>query len=492
LIQVSADGRALPDKVLQQLTKQLIYSHFHHVHKARGAELGGSYNELRRMYLFDSAGLLVCRQGYIPRLTSELQQLGYEVELQNLDPPKRADAYEMDWERLVRAFEFRPRQDECLAAIVGSDGGIIDAPTAFGKMYVIAMCCTLFLKAKIAVITKSTAVANSIRDLLTGYVPAPGRVGGAKNQPGRVTVYNADSMHKSPADEDILLVDEVHQLMTDNYITELSRFQRARMYGFTASKETRVDNAHKQMEGLFGPTIFYMSYQEAEQLRLTVPIVVQWLSTHSTYNPVHDISDPVERKRLGIWQNEARNAEIAKAGRQMLESGLQTLIIVETVEHAMWIRRYLPEFVMVYAEMAISDEDRAHFIHIGLLDPTEPRMSRQRLDQLKKQFEAGQLRGVIATGVWSTGVSFDQLQVIIRAEGTQGETASIQVPGRVCRTHVDKAVGLLIDFLDEFDPGFRDAACTRRRSYAKRGWQQLLPDGQAWTPRGRRAGSAEL
>jgi hypothetical protein len=41
-----------------------------------------------------------------------------------------------------------------------------------------------------------------------------------------------------------------------------------------------------------------------------------------------------------------------------------------------------------------------------------------------------------------------------------------------------------VDSLDQFDPGFRDAARKRRRDYAAKGWAQDLPPAGRNLPQG--------
>jgi len=96
---------------------------------------------------------------------------------------------------------------------------------------------------------------------------------------------------------------------------------------------------------------------------------------------------------------------------------------------------------------------------------------------------------VIATGVWAVGVSFNSLQVLVRAGGGTSETDSIQIPGRVGRIDPDtgKPCGLLIDVMDEFDSGCLANSRKRRQAYAKQGWMQYNPDGTLWATRGKHA-----
>jgi hypothetical protein len=83
--------------------------------------------------------------------------------------------------------------------------------------------------------------------------------------------------------------------------------------------------------------------------------------------------------------------------------------------------------------------------------------------------------GAIATPVWATGVSFDGLQVLVRADGGGSETNNHQWPGRVARIdpQTNKSYGILVDFIDRFDRWAYGRSLLRRKTYKKNGWVQL-------------------
>ena len=482
LIDVSADGESpLDSRVLTALQHQLMYTHLHRVYGYQhGQRSGDVIAEHRKLYQIDSAGRLVCFAGWLPRIRRVLKSYGYEdiVEVWLRDPPEW-DATE-DWEYVNRVFEFRPRQRECLEAITKHERGVIDAVPAFGKMWIIWMVCMLYPKAKIHIVSKRRDVIASIRNLGYRFTTDIGQVGGGKNRPGRVTLFTADSLHKSQGDADILLCDEVHELMTDRYYRLLSRYHHARMFGFTATKETRGDQAHERMEGLFGETIFRITDTEAVNLGLVVPKVVQWLDVTEGPAELSQVKDTVRRKRIGIWRNEYRNRVIAAVASEFLSLGMQTLILVDTMEHLLFLRKLLPEFECCYSEGALIESARVEkFERLGLLDDLPP-MTPQRREELRQRFERREFLGAIATGVWSTGVSFDALEVLIRATGGSAKTASIQVPGRVGRVSTDtqKPYGILVDFMDKFDEGFRRQSLARMRVYKGEKWIQYDARGK--------------
>lgn len=491
-IEISADGtRPLEPAVLTMLEKPLYYNHMTFQFGAAAYDpLTGAKQavkkERRRLFQYDEAGRLICQKGFYPRMRGLLEDAGFEVAYIDKDPPKAAKIYEADWDRVLSRFEFRPRQLDCLSQIDMHDYGLIDAPPAFGKTHVMAMIATMYPKAKIAITTKRKDVVAKINTLLTKWIPSVGQVGGGKKKKGRVTVYTADSLHHADYDEDILLADECHELMTDRLAETLSRFWYSRNFAFSATPDMRMDNAHYRMEGLFGPRIFHMTQQEAEQHSLVTPVLVQWIDVN-TVNPAKPFKTTVGRKRHGIWRNPWRNQVIAETARALLEDQQQVLVLVDTVDHALHLRKLLPEAKLCYSEGAMDEEKRRFFIRNELLAEDEI-MTLQLRTERRQQFERREIMCAIATGVWSVGVSFDSLNVLIRADAGASETSNIQMPGRVCRIDPKsgKACGILIDFYDLWDTGFLARSTERRRDYHQRGWTQYKHNGEIWTPRGNR------
>lgn len=479
-LDLSTDGKSPPPNDLRELLEaQLRYKYVQIVRGQAAYDRNGRRmpikTETRIMYESDKYGRMVCGVGFLSRITNLAKKLGYEVITEDLsDPHPRTDRYTVDFDNVAKNFEFRERQDEILVKVATNQRGVIEALTGAGKSYLFAAICLCFPKARILVTTKRRDVVESIRLHLTKWLPNIGQIGGGINKPARITVITADSLHKVTHDDwDIILMDECHELIAPSYATELVKFRCARIFGFSATPTSRMDGTNIRLESLAGPIIFSMSYQEGVEAGLVVPIRVRFLDVILQQNPALGRTD-VPRIRWGIWRNQERNRIIAAAAREFKDD--QVLIMVTTFDHAVHLKQFLPEFTLCYAERS-DDKAFDRFISKGMLSPDEPKIDTKRRQLLRRQFEMGELRKVIATDVWSTGVSFSELGVLIRADARQSTIMDSQIPGRVCRLHAEsgKQEGLVIDLLDQFDPGFRAAAAKRRRNYEAKGWLVELP-----------------
>ncbi len=481
-----------PQEVRSIVERPLYYEYrTHNVGFDQYTRSTGDYSpvsvEYRRAYQYDGGDRLCCMRGFGTIIVERLRAAGHTVTWQRLDPPKPDHVYHEDWDSVVSRFTFRPMQDECLIAVASNDMGVIDAAPAFGKMWVIAMICTLYPNAKIDVVTKRRPVVDSIANLLAGYLPSVGKVCSGSREQGRVTVYTLDSLHHSDFDADIVLVDEVHEAVTDRYATAIGHYWDARVYGFTATTDTRADGLQHRITGLCGPTIFEMTQQRAEELKLVTPVVVYWLDIDIPTNPAAHTTHPSYRKQYGIWTNRERNKRIAAAARRYYERDMQILVSVDTIEHGLHLQKLLPEFELCYSENGLKEGVKREKLEMSVGDLSHlPPMTREHKRNMQKRFESGELRAAIATSTWRVGVSFNALQVFMRVDGGRSATDNVQAPGRVCRIAPGKEFGIVIDCYDVFDPTFKAASLARRRAYAARGWRQFDAKGRPWDPATRR------
>lgn len=494
-LEVTRDGQAsLPRELLDHFERYMTYTRLVRTYGAQVYYCGPGERVTvqaikERLYEETADGRLICLRGFLPYLTNELRKRGFALTYIDCNAESKSRPhtlrYQENWDAVCERFQFRYQQDVCLAAISAHDFGIVEAPPAFGKMWIIAMVCNLYPRARIDIVTTRKDVANSIYQLLLRSLSAVGRVGGGHRRRERVTVYIVNSLDHSHYDADIVLADEVHELCTDDRMQRLLRYNDARMFGFTATKETRLDNTWRRLEGLFGPTIFKIDYAQAEAAGLVAPITVVWEDVRMAENPGEGLHDLVSLKRAAIWRNAERNRVLAEAARRYWREGLQVLVLVDTVDHALHLREHLPEFVLCYAEGNLHDpEERAFYERRGLWKPTDTVMTASLRERLRQQFEERSLMGVIATGVWAVGVSFAGLNVLVRGDGGSSETTNIQTPGRVCRLDptTGKYQGILVDCLDWFDRRLLARSYARRRAYHRQGWTQYDSQGNLWQP----------
>lgn len=431
---------------------------------------------------YDGVDHLLTTAGHERSLKRMLKKAGYLVNFKDIRPMTRPGVFVPRWEN-VKGVIFRTKQKELLEKMISVDRGQIWYPTGAGKSFLAQLVCQVLPKARIVITTKHQAVLKDIYEALRKKLPSVGILCSSKKKHigARVMCVSSGSLHKARDwKPDLIIADEIHELATPNMLEKLSRFQFCRMIGMSANHGDRMDGADFELEGLFGPLVAKLTYQEAVDAGLIVPIEVHWRTARFKWNPADGYKDTLMEK-FGLWQHVARNKKIARDA-QCFPSD-QVLITVKTMEHALHLKKYLPEFKICYGP--IGPERMKSFKKRGLVSKNFKQLTPGERDYLKRSFENGDLKKVIATPIWNRGVNFHRLQVLIRADGTASMIDGTQIPGRLSRLckALKKQCGILIDYQDQFDDRLAGKAETRKRGYGRKGWKQIKPENDKLFPK---------
>mgnify|MGYP003627409177 FL=1 len=446
--------------------------------QARGKKMDFIPVECFEIRKINQEDQLITPAGYYDRVTQILTAAGMKFTLEDLRP---LGPLVTNWKE-VDSYDLRYKQRETLESIVAHERGYVCWPTGTGKSFLVGLICQLLPKAKIVITTKHLDPLSDLYRNLCGVIPSVGIYSSRKKVLGhRVMCYSTGSLHRvDPTEIDFLIADEVHELATEKSLEQLANFRFCKMLGLSANHEDRFDGADFELEGVFGPLIANLSYSEGVEHGMIVPITVQWQDVIMDRNPCGGMSG-VPALRHGIWRNQWRNARIAESARAYPDE--QVLITVKTIEHAVHLKRLLPEFQLCYSTM--KDDDRDRYIRLGLISEDEPDMTPKRREAMKLSFERGDLKKVIATSVWNRGVNFKKLQVLIRADASSSAIDDTQIPGRLSRTIEGKDQGILIDYLDQFDESMSRKAAKRKQDYQEKMWVQEFPKAHGSSVEGR-------
>ena len=419
----------------------------------------------------DGVPVFCAFSGYGYRFQHALTAQGHEVEIKDLVPcglPERPDI------EIFRDVQWRGSQCTVFCKLLANRMGTIDCPTGWGKSFLIRQLARAYPKAKIAATVPSADVAKEIYDELLRWDPQNvGMVGGGRRRlKKRIMVAVTHSLQHLDPETNLMLVDEAHAVLTENFIEKFGLFHRARFFAFSASPEGRGDNADGFMEAMFGPVLHRVPYQEAVESGNIVQLRYRVYQNRDG-SPTSAIKSKVKRDRQGIWRNPIRNALIAHAARQAeAEFGpdAQILIMVATAEHGYILQQQLKDYIMVAGELDEAKEEELRGSYAMLEEQVAT--TKEMVKEFKEKFSSGEIKHAIATFKWSKGVNFLDLRVLIRADGLATEINATQIPGRLSRKGTDgsKPEGLLIDFNDSFCPTLKARSATRFKVYRKHGW----------------------
>ena len=532
--------------------------------------------------------------GFLPDVMKAAKGKGIEVKYADLrEYPEHA--YDTDPDALQ--VHLRYKQDKVIEEITKHDKGIIKCSVGFGKSFIIKCLTLLYPNARFVICTEAAAVVSTLYDDLVA-VHGKSQVGlikaGTKSceEEKRIQVSTTKSILRSQIRTcDILLFDEVHNV-GNNQITELlmNNVDHARMFGFTASL-WRGDKAEDLIKGLFGDVITEVSYQEAADHNMVVPIKAVMVPCKTREKQVTD--SMMLDKKFNYICNRGRNDLIAKIASEIPEDE-QVLIMVSTFEHAVrlhelpllnkftvchggsgvkvkrnrpWTDETAPDVLTVickakgsihillksvnglgaviyqfadrvsdfisstkfFSKLGTAKEDLRvdKIYHIdneiwvsqpvlgkdekvfAQVKPTDQIISLQRLfadyvkidgtpcgapqqvdrtigdadmnqyklkpkdvTRIRKDFESGELKKLIATNIFSEGVNFIHLKYLIRADGETSKISNTQIPGRLSRLCEGKDCAYLIDFVDHFSPWAYQRSIARFNNYKESGWTE--------------------
>ena len=450
---------------------ETVKSELSYTYRYRGA--GGSMEQETRYMCKESEDKkhIYLSYGLMNRLVPKLKSRKCNVWFQDNTPKeKRYDLIRPVLDKVDDSL-FRPRQKDCFEAIIKNPYGVIQAPTGFGKTYLLGLLCNAFPKEKIHICTKSVKLVKEIFQRLSNVVDSIGMVGGGSHDlDKRVTIFTVDSLDYSNGDAAIFIYDECHTAAGPSYIEKIMKlYPYSRRYGFSATPKGRGDGADDILEALFGPLIFKMTYDDGVKHGLVSKIKVRWLQCSKAPAKGLHCSTKVFRDRFCIWENPYRNKLIADDIHQNYDKDTKILVLVSTVAHAFSLGQYLPEFQVNYA--SLPPDTLSDLIRKGLVTSDYQPLKKKDRDSLFQDFLSGKVTRVISTDVWNTGIDVPDLAVVYNVSGRVSKILNTQGAGRASRLFAGKEYGQVVDINDKFGDyaGFSHA---RYALYKKLGWEQ--------------------
>lgn len=430
------------------------------------------------LYRMDQHGRPYTYFGFWKEVTATLKRAGYQVACHDNTEVNKGAVYTPQWSA-IEHLNLRTNQPEFIDRLTRSRCGRFDCPPGFGKSFLISVIAQLYSQARIDVVSKNVAVLRDsiYKGLLNAGVDVGCVGGGVQAKNHRVMCYTMASMKHADYKADILIGDECHQLAADSAFMYLPNWTDSRNFGLSATQDQRFDGKDARVHAIFGPLVYSLSYAQAQKDNMVTPIRVKW--TEVTKGPKYASYDnSVSSKRNCYWRNAERNRIIANDARQ-IDMNRQSLITVETIEHAMNLKKYLPEYALVYAEDSLTKADIAGYAQEGCCSVDEPPMDAERKQALTAAFEAGHLKKAIATGVWNLGVSFHHLFELLRADGSASSINGVQIGGRLSRLEENKSVSVLRDYIDAYCPDCYRRSRERSNTYDEQAWSQEFPEKYA-------------
>ena len=433
---------------------------------------------------FDDGEDLFVMPGHTHRVCEYFRQLGIAINFED----KRTPFPDPDVDRAFNGL--REYQKEIVLKMLAARGGIMHLSTGLGKTFCSSRIIDAYdpeeLKIRGTPICVFAAPSKDItRKNYEEFVNIlPHRdvglvMSGVKKFSDDIQVITLDSLHLlDPERVGILVVDEMHTAASDSRVAELLKFRKALRYGVSATPSGRFDGKDIVAEGIFGPVVVTKNYRDGVECGALVPIEVCWINCpEPAVGMKRYLGYKTRQGKVGAGSigNYNQNRLIANI-LDMVPESQQTLVITQFIEHMHNIHRLCKEPVE-YVHAQTTSEGLAKYPGIRAISTKERK-------EIYERVMSGDIRKVISTLIYATGVNFPGLNVVINAAGGGSDIAAAQIPGRASRKTDGKDKAYMVEFWHGWDlDGTRNgpllsADKQRRKVYTDLGFTQtwIQPD----------------
>jgi superfamily II DNA or RNA helicase len=369
--------------------------------------------------------------GFLDETVTFLKKRGVEIKFE--DYRKYPEIREnIDLKSIFPGKEMRYYQVEALEKIIRDKklNGIVEGATAFGKTLVF-LALTRLIKERILIIFPGKQlVFQTYKEAETLGIKDIGFVSGTyKKLNERIMLTNYQSLEILEGNENIkefktIFVDEMHSAKANTLYNFLKKSPAPIRLGFSAtpfkpSKSDALDNALNKAN--LGEIIYSKKAIDLMKEGFIAEVTIKFLKIdepQTLYFVNH-----IEAVNKLIVNNDYRNNIIKEL---CLSNDKRTLIMVHLREHGEILNKLIPESVM--------------YIH----GDTETEIREDVRDKLN----SGEIKRILATEVWGTGVNIPNLERIIVACSGKSFYQTIQRIGRGLRKTEQKTHLEVWDFFD--------------------------------------------
>jgi superfamily II DNA or RNA helicase len=389
--------------------------------------------------------------GLLPRVKRGLETKGIVPEV-FFETPRRIPFRKPS----LHGIGLRDYQLDVIKKIIQKRRGLIVFPTGSGKTVMMAAVINTYKSLNfLVVVQKLDLLKQTINKFESMLGEEIGCLSGSQERWCPITVctiQTLDSRGYATPFVGGLIVDEVHHAGSPSYRRVLGKIGSEIRIGFTAT-EAYIPRKQLQIEGLFGPVIASMPYEElADDGLLAAGTVLMYEIPVDTQVYTMSGSDWNNLYEAGIVNNMARNARIAILSHELLLQGKKVLIIVNRVSHGHLLCSMMgSEACFVYGGTQTQDRDKV----VEFLNQSGGKV-------------------VIATSIFDEGMDFPSLDVVILARGWESPIATLQSAGRGTRISKGKYAFTVIDFYDRCHKALKRHSNSRIKAYRSKGWNVIM------------------
>lgn len=406
--------------------------------------------------------------------------------LPKVEEAARADGVEVDIiyktnERLkptaslaIKGVKFRDDQKRLIQNAIKMQRGVLVSPTGSGKTHLLMGILCQYPKARVLVVTHSLDIISQTVEVLRAHGLRAGHLGKSVRANDNIAIASRQTLmgsveyktadgkkyRRQELKEDwakyvrssqIVIIDEVHLFgdMDGQYASLFRNTLAPMRLGLTATEPPEKEKVAMCLEGVVGPTIGKVTFEEGQELNIISEVRLELISVRVNTANV-GLSTYREMLQAGLYRNRARNLSIMSRAKELVESGRTVLVFINALVHG--------DHLMDVAELL-----KFNVVYVEGLTKVEVR------DEIKRKFMTGEVGCVISSKVWREGVNIPNLGAVIMAGGGKAELGTLQTVGRALRRTDTKEEAVVVDFLDPYR-WLAEHTVQRLSIYKKHGW----------------------
>jgi superfamily II DNA or RNA helicase len=395
---------------------------------------------------------MVFPTGLLPKVKKFLKKYGEEVEI--VDQRK---AVKQGKELTIKGYTPRGYQQEAVDAAIKNERGIIRIGTGGGKTLVASMITAKYNVPTMVYVVGKDLLYQFHGDMEKALGTKVGIIGDGLCQIRKfnvcsvwtaVTAFNLKTK-VSLDDEDwspevisvgdlekakiretiqktnLSIFDEAHFLATDTLQSVFKASKKCRYLFGLSGTDWRDDGADLLLESVCGERIYNMPSSRLIEQGFLVPPNIALLEVPPYAEDLPKHYPSVYSKY--ITKNEIRNGMIIDSARKLIGKEKKVLILVRYLSHGNELARQLSDLPIYFVNGDVDGQTRI---------------------SVKRDFENGDLKCLIASSVFDIGVDIPSLDALILAGGGKSTVRTLQRIGRVIRIADGKKNAIVVDFID--------------------------------------------
>lgn len=223
----------------------------------------------------------------------------------------------------------------------------------------------------------------------------------------------------------LAVFDEAHFLATDTLQSIFKAGKNCRYLFGLSGTDWRDDGADLLLESVCGSRIYNMPSSNLIRLGFLVPPKIVLYETP----PLEEASSKNYASVYSkyVVHNPVRNGMVVDTARMLINKGRKVLILVRYLNHGRELASMLSDIPLYFVNGEVDGVTR---------------------EEVKRSFEGGDLKCLIASSVFDIGVDLPSLDALILAGGGKSTVRTLQRIGRVIRACENKADAYVVDFID--------------------------------------------